>query len=207
MVGDLVGNADLIIEQIAQAEVDWCADRRVFPSSRFGLSARGSGAARGLSRGSVARSSSASPSHATDIVALVGYPQAHPHGVANALAVLADGEVKASYRKQLLPNYGVFDERRYFVPGDEPLRDQRSAASRSDCRSARTSGSTTRSTAELARLGARLILNASASPFHIGKSREREEMLSERANRSSSRSPTATSSAARTSWSTTARAS
>ena len=38
----------------------------------------------------------------------------------NALAVLADGEVKASYTKMLLPNYGVFDERRYFEPGPSP---------------------------------------------------------------------------------------
>ena len=55
---------------------------------------------------------------ANDIVVAIGFPMAHPEGVANALAVLADGEIVTTYRKQLLPNYGVFDERRYFVPGD-----------------------------------------------------------------------------------------
>ncbi|HEX2371874.1 MAG TPA: nitrilase-related carbon-nitrogen hydrolase, partial [Solirubrobacterales bacterium] len=54
-----------------------------------------------------------------DIVALVGYAEADGF-VHNALAVLADGEVKASYTKMLLPNYGVFDERRYFEPGPSP---------------------------------------------------------------------------------------
>src|SRR5690349_23475646 len=65
---------------------------------------------------------------AAGITALVGFaepvaedggrtdtPRAH-----NALAVLADGEVKAVYRKNRLPNYAVFDEQRYFVPGDGP---------------------------------------------------------------------------------------
>src|SRR5690606_27229325 len=58
-------------------------------------------------------------SHCTDVVAFVGYPMAHADGVANALAVLAGGEVVMSYRKRLLPNYGVFDEQRYFISGDE----------------------------------------------------------------------------------------
>ena len=40
--------------------------------------------------------------------------------VHNSLAVLADGEIRGTYRKMLLPNYGVFDERRYFEPGDSP---------------------------------------------------------------------------------------
>src|SRR5918994_625135 len=53
------------------------------------------------------------------IVALVGFAEADGF-VHNALGVLADGEVKATYSKMLLPNYGVFDERRYFEPGPSP---------------------------------------------------------------------------------------
>ena len=50
------------------------------------------------------------------LVALVGCPLLE-HDLFNACAVLADGEVKAVYRKRFLPNYGVFDEDRYFAPG------------------------------------------------------------------------------------------
>jgi NAD+ synthase (glutamine-hydrolysing) len=62
-----------------------------------------------------------------DIVALVGFPERRDD-VYNAAAVLADGQVQAVYRKQYLPNYGVFDEDRYFQSGTEPA--SRSSASR-----------------------------------------------------------------------------
>src|SRR5436305_1175532 len=52
----------------------------------------------------------------TGIVAIVGYPE-RAEGVHNAAGVLAEGAVQASYRKVHLPNYGVFDELRYFQPG------------------------------------------------------------------------------------------
>jgi NAD+ synthase (glutamine-hydrolysing) len=53
------------------------------------------------------------------IVALVGFPERRDD-VYNAAALLADGEVAAVYRKVHLPNYGVFDEQRYFQAGDCP---------------------------------------------------------------------------------------
>src|SRR5947209_8078814 len=56
---------------------------------------------------------------AVGIVALVGMPE-RAEDVFNALAVLADGRVQGIYRKMLLPNYGVFDEQRYFQAGEEP---------------------------------------------------------------------------------------
>src|SRR5262249_9005375 len=54
---------------------------------------------------------------AQGIVVLVGFPE-RADDVHNALAVLAEGELKAVYRKTVLPNYGVFDEQRYFQVGD-----------------------------------------------------------------------------------------
>ena len=56
----------------------------------------------------------------TEITALVGVPWFNDD-LANACAVCADGEVPAIYRKRLLPNYGVFDEERYFAPGTEAV--------------------------------------------------------------------------------------
>src|SRR3954463_13799480 len=56
---------------------------------------------------------------AEDVGALVGYPQLQDD-VYNACGVLAEGRVQAVYRKTYLPNYGVFDEQRYFQQGIEP---------------------------------------------------------------------------------------
>ena len=113
------------------------------------------------------------------VVAIVGFPE-HAEHVYNAAAVLADGAVQAIYRKVHLPNYGVFDERRYFQPG--------------------TSGATIELDGRLVGLtvcediwlpgppasqeaadGARLIVNISASPYHAGKGAERERMFADRA--------------------------
>ncbi len=54
---------------------------------------------------------------AEGIVAIVGFPERDDGGVYNSAAVLADGAVQAIYRKVHLPNYGVFDEQRYFKAG------------------------------------------------------------------------------------------
>jgi NAD+ synthase (glutamine-hydrolysing) len=109
-----------------------------------------------------------------DIVALVGYAEADGF-VHNALAVLADGEVKASYTKMLLPNYGVFDERRYFEPGPSPaLIDVNGRiVGVTICEDIWFPGPPA---AAEALAGAGLIVNASASPYHRGKGiiRERE---------------------------------
>src|SRR4051812_37329818 len=56
---------------------------------------------------------------ARDMVVLVGFAE-HAEDVFNSMAVLADGGVRAVYRKMFLPNYGVFDEQRYFQVGDTP---------------------------------------------------------------------------------------
>ena len=61
-----------------------------------------------------------SPPTPQGIVALVGFPE-RADDVYNALAVLVDGAVHAVYRKTLLPNYGVFDEQRYFQAGDDAV--------------------------------------------------------------------------------------
>ena len=51
---------------------------------------------------------------------ILGYPEKTPQGVYNAAVVLRDGEIIANARKHYLPNYSVFDEKRYFIPGDGP---------------------------------------------------------------------------------------
>jgi NAD+ synthase (glutamine-hydrolysing) len=116
---------------------------------------------------------------AQGIVAIVGFPE-RAQAVYNAAAVLSDGQVQSIYRKVHLPNYGVFDEQRYFTAGHEGA-----TIDVGDCRVGVTvcedlwlHGSPA---AEEAQAGARLIVNVSASPYHAGKGLERERLFAERA--------------------------
>ena len=116
---------------------------------------------------------------ADGIVAIVGYPQLRDD-VYNAAAVLADGGVQAVYRKMYLPNYGVFDEQRYFQQGTEPalIEVEGVPVGITICEDIWQPGPPATSEA-LA--GAQVIANISASPYHAGKGREREQMLMQRA--------------------------
>ena len=116
---------------------------------------------------------------ARDITALVGFADANGF-THNSLAVLADGEVKGTYSKMLLPNYGVFDERRYFEPGSSPALIELGGVlvGLTVCEDIWFPGPP--SSAE-ALAGASLIVNASASPYHRGKGAEREQMVAQRA--------------------------
>jgi NAD+ synthase (glutamine-hydrolysing) len=118
-------------------------------------------------------------SEARGLVALIGYAETNGF-TNNSLAVLADGEVKAAYAKMLLPNYGVFDERRYFEPGASPalLELDGILVGLTICEDIWFPGPP--SSAETL-AGASLIVNASASPYHRGKGAERERMVAERA--------------------------
>jgi NAD+ synthase (glutamine-hydrolysing) len=113
------------------------------------------------------------------IVALVGFPQ-RADDVYNAAGVLADGRVAAVYRKMFLPNYGVFDEHRYFQSGTEPalLELNGVALGLTICEDLWEPGPPASSEVLS---GAQVIVNLSASPYHAGKPAERERMLVQRA--------------------------
>lgn len=119
------------------------------------------------------------------ITALVGFAEPaegggdyrHAH---NSLAVLADGEVRAVYRKNRLPNYAVFDEQRYFIPGDDgdAIVVDGAGVGLTICEDTWAPGPPGQAEADA---GATLIANPSGSPYHRGKGHEREEMFGERA--------------------------
>jgi NAD+ synthase (glutamine-hydrolysing) len=113
------------------------------------------------------------------IVSLVGFPQ-RDADVYNALAVIADGELRAVYRKVYLPNYGVFDEERYFASGEGGalIRVGGFSVGLTICEDIWEPGPPA---SDEALAGATLIVNASASPYHAGKGLERERMLAQRA--------------------------
>jgi NAD+ synthase (glutamine-hydrolysing) len=121
---------------------------------------------------------------AEGITALVGFAEPvadrhDPRHAYNSTAVLADGAVQAVYRKNRLPNYAVFDEQRYFVPGAEPITIEVGGerVGLTICEDVWTPGPPAEAEAEA---GALLIANPSGSPYHRGKGRERELMFAER---------------------------
>jgi NAD+ synthase (glutamine-hydrolysing) len=178
VVGDLDGNRDRILAGLDEAKAAG-ADIVLFPE----LAVTGYPPEDLLLRPAFVRAAEESLrelARATEgVTALVGTPWRTDDGLANACAVCVDGELRAIYRKRLLPNYGVFDEERYFEPGPEPM-----VVEQAGCRLGLTICEDVwepEPAADLAAAGAELLVNLSASPFHVGKAESREAMLAERA--------------------------
>jgi NAD+ synthase (glutamine-hydrolysing) len=114
------------------------------------------------------------------LTAVVGFAERDGH-LFNSAAVLHDGEWKGTYRKQRLPNYGVFDEVRYFKAGTGELLLLRGEAAIgiSICEDAWTPAGPI---ARLARAGADIVININASPYERGKWKSRHRMLATRAS-------------------------
>ena len=113
-----------------------------------------------------------------DIVMIVGYPHVDHHGTFNSAAILHNGHQKGFYHKQILPNYGVFDERRYFDKGrNQVLFDYKGITiGLLICEDLWEKGPI----AELKKQGADLIVSLNASPFEIEKQDTRKTMLTKR---------------------------
>jgi NAD+ synthase (glutamine-hydrolysing) len=114
--------------------------------------------------------------------AIVGFVDAG-RDLHNAAAVCANGEVLGTYRKRLLPNYAVFDEARYFTPGDvtDPLELYVIGGVRVGVTICEDAWSPSGPIAEQAAGGAELMVNINASPYSKDKVRLRETMLATRA--------------------------
>ena len=182
-VGDLDGNRAKILAQLGDAK-DAAADLVLFPE----LAVTGYPPEDLLLRPGFVRAARLSleqiAAATKGISALVGTP--HFDGdLFNACAVCADGEVQAIYRKRFLPNYGVFDEERYFAAGRDlvMLRLGEALLGVTVCEDMWQPGPPA---TDLALAGAQLLVNLSASPFHVGKDRDREEMFQQRARDTSS---------------------
>lgn len=178
VVGDLPGNRALIEEAIADAKAAGAALVLVpelaitgYPPEDLLLKEHLLAAAR--------ESLDAIAENTHGIVAIVGFPE-RADDVYNSAAVVADGGVQAIYRKVRLPNYGVFDELRYFQSGTEPMLIEVDGVpvGLTICEDIWMPGAPL--TPETL-AGARLIVNISASPFHAGKAAAREAMIAQRA--------------------------
>lgn len=109
---------------------------------------------------------------------VVGYPRHHESQLYNCAGVISDGKLIAEYRKQCLPNYRVFDEKRYFVAGHQPcvITIKGIPVALSICEDIWHPEPMEQAKA----LGARLMVNINASPFHVGKQQQREVVLAQR---------------------------
>jgi NAD+ synthase (glutamine-hydrolysing) len=177
-VGDIAGNAERIREGLLAAR-EAAADLVLFPElaltgyppedlllkEHFLADARS------------ALEELASQTHG--LIAVVGFPE-RAEDVFNAAGVLADGALHAIYRKVYLPNYGVFDEQRYFQagPAGAVLDIGSERVGLTICEDIWEPGPPA---SEEAIAGATLIANISASPYHAGKGAERERMFAQRA--------------------------
>ena len=178
LVGDIEGNTELIITHARRAADDLLADVVVFPE----LALTGYPPEDLLLRPSikprVEKALQRILKENLDSILVIGFPENTGGAIYNALVVARKGDVIAKYRKQCLPNYQVFDERRYFSPGDsactvdlkgttiafaicEDLWEVGPARQASDA-------------------GAKMLININASPFHTTKPKERQELVCRR---------------------------
>jgi NAD+ synthase (glutamine-hydrolysing) len=178
VVGDLDGNVARIVGRLREAK-DAGADLVLFPELAItGYPPEDLLFRPGFLR-EARRAAEQVAAETTDVAALVGVPWLD-RDLANGCAICAGGEIKAVYPKRFLPNYGVFDEMRYFQPGREMflLRVGEALIGPTVCEDIWQPGPPA---TDLALAGAHVIANISASPFHVGKGLEREEMLITRA--------------------------
>ncbi len=179
-VGDVEGNTALIAADIQRARDERRADLVVFPELALcgyppedllfhsGLQQRVSEALRQLQQQTMG------------IAVLVGFPEFADERIYNAAAWLQDGALRGVYRKHCLPNYGVFDEARYFSPGDAPLVCE-VAGVPVGVTICEDNWESSAAAAAAAGAGAALIVSVNGSPFELGKQQMREQRLAQRA--------------------------
>ena len=185
LVGDLLGNEGKILADYAKAQAAGC-DVVVYPE----LTITGYPPEDLLLKKAFVRDNELAveriAARTKECAALIGFVKAEDDQLFNAVALCRNGKVQGVYLKQLLPNYAVFDEDRYFTPG--PAMNDGSVSGLFTLDDI-TVGVTICEdiwyadgpVGAQAAAGARIILNLNASPFHEGKNVQREQMLSERA--------------------------
>lgn len=182
-VGDIAGNEQRILQAIRQAQ-SWMADVVVVPE----LAITGYPPEDLLLKQSFIEANLTALKHITPLtrglVAVVGFvnPQG-AHRLYNAAAILVDGRHTATYHKRYLPNYGVFDERRYFSAGTKTtlLKIGGFCVGVAICEDLWEEEPCRRMASE----GAQWVLGLSASPYHAGKLKQRQRLFGVRARENS----------------------
>jgi NAD+ synthase (glutamine-hydrolysing) len=180
-VGDISGNADKIIEAAEKARDQFKADIVIFPE----LTLTGYPPEDLLLRPSFIKSVGTGLQKIIDKVSgihlLIGYPKKIGDDLFNAAGLIFNGKIEKEYFKHELPNYSVFDEKRYFTAGSEPcvfeFRDTSFAIT--ICEDIWKNSPIEKASSA----GAKVILNLNASPFDKNKTRRRESLLAEQSRK------------------------
>lgn len=180
LVGDIPGNTDLAIETVREARIEHRADIVVIPE----LFLTGYPPEDLLLRSSMEKRLSEARARmaekmARDVMVVIGYPGRRDGRLYNLAGVLYNGEWLGEYAKQALPNYLVFDERRYFSAGRTPLVIEHKGARLGIliCEDI-WDGAPVMQARDA---GAEILVSLNASPYHQDKTSERLRLLSERA--------------------------
>ncbi|MGB0713953.1 MAG: NAD+ synthase, partial [Gammaproteobacteria bacterium] len=178
LVGDVQGNVDRVMDACDVARDTLGCDCVVFPELALtGYPPEDLLLRPGL-RAAVDTGIECLLSEIRGITAVIGHPRYAGERCFNSVSVIRDGSVAACYDKQELPNYGVFDEQRYFTPGNRAAVFDLGGVpvGLTICEDIWFPGPAARAVEQ----GARLIINVNASPFHYGKGLEREAAVAER---------------------------
>ena len=177
LVGDIEGNTEKVIEITREAEQQGL-DLVVFPELtlcgyppedllyRPGMHQR------------IEQSLTRLSESISDTAVLLGYPRMIDGRLFNMAGFIQQGQITAEYKKQCLPNYSVFDEKRYFIAGDQPcvVELNNIKLGITICEDAWQPEPMQQAVSA----GAQLLLNLNASPFHINKGTEREQVIQAR---------------------------
>ena len=177
LVGNIAANVDNIIKAASYARDELSADIVVFPE----LTITGYPAEDLLFRTDFISAANNAvyqiAERIADIAVVVGFPERDGNSLYNSAVVLHQGSILACYRKQMLPNYGVFDEQRYFSAGTQPSVFEFNGVfiGLTICEDVWKSGIID----ETKQAGAELLLTLNASPFNAGKIHQREAVICE----------------------------
>lgn len=175
LVGDIEGNAQKIIDACSRARQEFDAGLILFPE----LALVGYPPEDLLLRADLfprcERALTTILREVKDVYVVLGLPERDDLGVYNAAYVLHQQQVIARYHKHALPNYSVFDEKRYFTAGNEPCVIDIAGVPMgiTVCEDIWVEEPVTR----CVEAGARLILNINASPYHLRKDAERHQLV------------------------------
>ncbi len=180
-VGDIKENTKLIINNILQARDIYHADIIIFPELAITAYPPEDLLLRPTLHVQIKESLKYICDTVSGIDAIIGYPLLLGDKLYNSCSLFRNGQIKETYHKQLLPNYGVFDEKRYFDSGNETVL--------FDLHGISTAFSICEDIWEelpskkAKNSGAKLIININASPYHFEKATIRETLLKFRAQK------------------------
>jgi len=181
-VGDIEGNAEQVLSLLVLARDEQFADLVVFPELSLSGYPPEDLVFRDGFCAAIAQALALLAKQVKGVSVVIGYPLLQDGLLYNAASVLADGKILCTYHKQQIPNYGVFDEKRYFTPGDEAcVFDVKGVSiALTICEDIWRPGPAN----QAARAGAELIVNINASPYYVDKQGVREAMLVQRVRES-----------------------